>query len=351
MTTLFDPYDLAGLRLPNRIVMAPMTRSRATPDGLATPSMAKYYAQRASAGLMISEGVHPSRRGQSMPLTPGLHSDEQVESWKPVTEAVHANGGRIFAQIMHSGRVSRRETSGTQPVGPSAIAARDTSVFTTEGPRPAPTPHALTAVEVASYAAAARHASAAGFDGVELHGANGYLIAQFLSTSANARSDQYGGTIRNRVRFAIEVVEATVDAVGAARVGIRLSPGAGLWDANDEDVPELYGALLSELARFDLAYVHVEATSDEETLRGLRHIWPGTFMISPTHPLSPSPADRASADRWLSRGADLISLGRSFIANPDLVKRLRSGNRLAIADPATYYTGGDTGYVTYPEHP
>jgi hypothetical protein len=179
MTTLFDPYDLAGLRLPNRIVMAPMTRSRATPDGLATPSMAKYYAQRASAGLMISEGVHPSRRGQSMPLTPGLHSDEQVESWKPVTEAVHANGGRIFAQIMHSGRVSRRETSGTQPVGPSAIAARDTSVFTTEGPRPAPTPHALTAVEVArealSYAAAARHASAAGFDGVELHGANGYL--------------------------------------------------------------------------------------------------------------------------------------------------------------------------------
>jgi N-ethylmaleimide reductase len=351
MTTLFDRYDLAGLRLPNRVVMAPMTRVRSTPEGLATPSMAAYYAQRASAGLLVSEGIQPSLLGQSNPLTPGLHTDEQAESWRQVTDAVHANGGRLFGQIMHGGRISHPDTTGHQPVGPSAVAARDAMVFTPTGPQPAPVPRALStdeaAAEATSYADAARRALAAGFDGVELHGANGYLIGQFLSSSANHRTDAYGGSVTGRIRFAVEAVAATVDAVGAAHVGIRLSPGAGIWDAIDEDVPELYTALLTELARLDLAYVHLEATTDEETLLGLRRTWPGTLIVNPSDPTSPTPADRKGAEHWLDQGADLVSFGRAFLANPDLVERLRADLPLEEADQATYYAGGDRGYLTY----
>ncbi|MGY6024557.1 oxidoreductase, partial [Streptomyces spinosirectus] len=226
MTTLFDSYRLKDVTLPNRVVMAPMTRVRAAAGGLATPSMATYYAQRATAGLIVSEGVQPSLVGQSNPGTPGLHTDEQVASWRPVTAAVHANGGRIFAQLMHGGRVSHPDTTGTQPVGPSAVAAVG-DVFTPTGPQPAPTPRALDTAEVPeharSYAQAARRAVEAGFDGVELHGANGYLISQFLSSNANLRTDRYGGSLANRIRFAVEAASATVEAVGGARTGIRLS--------------------------------------------------------------------------------------------------------------------------------
>lgn len=354
MTTLFDAYTAGSLALPNRIVMAPMTRVRSDADGLANASMARYYAQRATAGLLISEGVQPSKLGQSNPFTPGLHTDAQTESWRQVTDAVHINGGRIFAQIMHGGRISHPTTSGLQPVGPSAVAARDVLVFAPEGRLPAPVPRELTLAEVPqearSYAAAAVRARTAGFDGVELHGANGYLIAQFLSSTANLRTDRYGGSIAGRIRFAVEATEAAADAIGADRVGIRLSPGAGIWDAHETEIPELYGALLAELARLDLAYIHLEASTDEETLVGLRRAWPGTLIVNPTHPSGAETAGRKHADHWLGLGADLISFGRAFLANPDLVERLRADLPLAEADEETYFQGGDKGYLTYPHY-
>ncbi|MFB9834284.1 alkene reductase [Actinoallomurus acaciae] len=353
MTTLFDGYRLGDLTLPNRMVMAPMTRVRAAAGGLATPSMAAYYAQRATAGLIISEGVQPSLIGQSNPGTPGLHAEEQVTAWRPVTAAVHANGGRIFAQIMHGGRVSHPDTTGTRPVGPSAVPAVG-EVFTPAGPRPAPTPRALDTAEVpehaGSYARAARRAVEAGFDGVELHGANGYLISQFLSSNANLRTDRYGGSVANRIRFAVEAVSATAEAVGGPRTGIRLSPGGTFWGVEETDVPELYAALLAELARLDLAYVHFEATADEEVLVGLRRAWPGTLIVNPVVPMGPKQTERADADRWLGLGAELISFGRGFIANPDLVERLRTGLPIAPVDETTYYQGGDAGYLTYPAY-
>jgi len=353
VTHLLDSYQLGDLRLPNRVVMAPMSRVRATPEGLATPSMATYYAQRATAGLIVSEGVQPSLVGQSNPGTPGLHTDEQVAAWRPVTAAVHANGGRIFAQLMHGGRGSHPDTTGMRPVGPAAGPAVG-DVFTPAGPKPAPMPRALDTAEVPehalSYAEAARRAVDAGFDGVELHGANGYLISQFLSSNANVRTDRYGGTVANRIRFAVEAVSATVEAVGAARTGIRLSPGGTFWGVEETDVPELYAALLAELARLEVAYVHIEATVGEEVLVGLRRAWPGTFVMNPVVPMGPKQTGRDEADHWLGLGADLISFGRAFIANPDLVERLRANLPVAPVDEATYYQGGDAGYLTYPAY-
>ncbi|MFC5291051.1 alkene reductase [Actinokineospora guangxiensis] len=353
MTSLFDSHRLGELTLPNRVVMAPMTRARAGEDGLATASMAAYYAQRATAGLIVTEGVQPSPIGQSSPRTPGLHTGEQVESWRQVTHAVHANGGRIFAQVMHGGRVSHPDTIGQIPVGPSAVAASG-GVFTPAGPQPAPVPRALTTAEVPehaeAYAEAARNAVDAGFDGVELHGANGYLISQFLSSNANLRTDRYGGSVANRVRFAVEAATATVAAVGAHRTGIRLSPGATFWGVEETDTPRLYAALLAELAPLDLAYLHLEATTDEPTLRTLRALWPGTLIMNPVLPLGAKQTGHAEAAHWLGLGADLISFGRAFIANPDLVERLRAALPLAPVDESTYYQGGDHGYLTYPAY-
>ncbi|MGX1122894.1 N-ethylmaleimide reductase [Streptomyces ambofaciens] len=353
MTSLFDSYRLGDLTLPNRMVMAPMSRVRAAGGGLATPSMATYYAQRATAGLIISEGVQPSLVGQSNPGTPGLHTDEQVAAWRPVTAAVHTNGGRIFAQIMHGGRVSHPDTTGMRPVGPSAVAAVG-DVFTPSGPQPAPMPRALETAEIPeharSYALAARRALDAGFDGVELHGANGYLISQFLSSNANLRTDRYGGPVANRIRFAVEAVSATVEAVGAARTGIRLSPAGTFWGVEETDVLDLYTELLTELARLGIAYVHIEATADEDLLVALRRLWPGTLVMNPVLPMGPKQAGREDADHWLGLGAELISFGRGFIANPDLVERLRTGLPIAPVDEATYYQGGDAGYLTYPSY-
>ncbi|MFI0898130.1 alkene reductase [Streptomyces sp. NPDC020983] len=354
MPSLFSSYRLGELTLPNRTVMAPMSRVRAAAGGLATPSMATYYAQRATAGLIVTEGVQPSLVGQSNPGTPGLHTDEQTASWRQVTEAVHVNGGRVFAQIMHGGRVSHPETTGLRPVGPSAVPGEG-AVFTPSGPQPLPVPRALETDEVAehvrSYADAARRAVEAGFDGVELHGANGYLISQFLSSNANLRDDRYGGSVTNRIRFAVEAAAATAEAVGAGRTGIRLSPGGGIWGVREDDAAELNTALLTELARLGLAYVHLEATTDEETLLGLRRAWPGTLVVNPTMPGGPKQTGRAEADHWLGLGADLIAFGRGFLANPDLVERLRSALPLAPVDEKTLYQGGDAGYITYPAYP
>ncbi len=353
MTSLFQRYELGDLTLPNRVVMAPMTRVRAAAGGLATPSMATYYAQRATAGLIVTEGVQPSLIGQSNPGTPGLHTEEQQASWQPVTDAVHTNGGRVFAQLMHGGRVSHPDTTGTQPVGPSAVPAVG-EVFTPTGPQPAPVPRALETSEVPeharSYGDAARRAVDAGFDGVELHGANGYLISQFLSSNANLRTDRYGGSVAHRISFAVEAVSATVEEVGAARTGIRLSPGGTFWGVRESEVTELYTALLGELARLEVAYVHIEATADEEVLVALRRAWPGALIMNPVLPMGPKQTDRSDADHWLGLGADLISFGRAFVANPDLVERLRTGVPIAPVDEATYYQGGDAGYLTYPAH-
>ncbi|GAA0590494.1 alkene reductase [Kribbella sandramycini] len=353
MTTLFDNHQLGPLPLPNRLVMAPMTRVRAAAGGLATPEMATYYAQRATAGLIVSEGVQPSLIGQSNPGTPGLHTAEQQESWRQVTAAVHANGGRIFAQIMHGGRVSHPSTNGLQPAGPSAVPAVG-EVFTPTGRQPAPIPRSMTTAEVPdharSYAEAARRGVDAGFDGVELHGANGYLIQQFLSSNANLRTDRYGGSIANRIRFAVEAVTQTVDTIGADRTGIRLSPGATIWGVEEYDVLPLYTELVQELARLDLAYLHLEVTTDAETLLTLRNLWPNTLIINPGPPLGPGQTTPADAETWLRQGADLISFGRAFIANPDLVERLRNHLPLTPADESTYFEGGTRGYLTYPPY-
>ena len=229
--------NIGDLTLPNRVVMAPMSRMRGTTDGFATEPMATYFAQRATAGLIITDGIQPNLVGSSNLGAAGLRTEEEA-SWKLVTDAVHVNGGRIFAQLMHGGRVGHETITGVQPAGPSAVAT-NALVFTPHGPQPAPVPRALETSKVSeqatSYAEAAVRALGAGFDGVELHGANGYLIGQFLSSNANVRTDRYGGSIVNRIRFAVEAVEAAADAIGASRTGIRLSPGAGLWDVIEED--------------------------------------------------------------------------------------------------------------------
>jgi N-ethylmaleimide reductase len=270
-----------------------------------------------------------------------------------VTSAVHANGGRIFAQLMHSGRVGHVANVGHHPVAPSAVALRG-ELFTAQGLLPAPVPHALSTAEVADevqvFADAARRAVDAGFDGIELHGANGYLIQQFLSSNANRRTDGYGRSIAGRIRFAVEVAEAVADAIGPDRVGIRLSPGGQVWDITEEDVPRLYGALVDELARLDLAYVHTMVTTEEDLLVALRRAWPNAFMVNPSGGIGPVQADQALGAAWLARGADLISFGRAFIANPDLVERFRTGAVILPADPDTFYQGGDTGYIDHAAH-
>ncbi|THF68520.1 alkene reductase [Deinococcus sp. Arct2-2] len=355
MTTLFDRLPLGSLTLPNRIVMAPMTRARATADGLPTAAVAHYYAQRASAGLIVSEGNWPNPQGQSNPNTPGLYRDDQVAAWRPVTAAVHANGGRIFAQLQHAGRVGHPNISGHTPVAPSPVAL-SAQLYTSAGMVPAPVPRELSTAEVAGevqgYAEAARRAIDAGFDGVELHGANGYLIQQFLSSNVNLRTDRYGGSVAGRIRFAVEVVQAVAAAIGADRLGLRLSPGAHIWEIEEEHVSELYTALLSELAPLGLAYVHLTATANDDLLLTLRRVWPGTLIVNPSNLMDPgaTATDRATGDHWLAQGADLIAFGRAYLANPDLVERLRANLPLTPADSETYYAGGDQGYLNYTSH-
>ncbi|MFD4639717.1 alkene reductase [Lentzea sp. NPDC058436] len=346
---LLTSYRLGNLTLPNRLVMAPMTRSRAV-DGAPTAETATYYAQRATAGLIVTEGVHPAAVGQAGPAMPGLHTDAQVEAWRVVTDAVHANGGRIFAQLMHGGRIGHVEVAGHHPVGPSAIAA-DAQVFTPAGMQPAPVPRALTTAEVGdqvqAFADAARRAVAAGFDGVELHGANGYLIQQFLSSSANERTDGYGGSVAGRIRFAVESVEAAADAIGGDRVGIRLSPGGQIQGIVEENVPVLYGELLKALP--DMAYVHVMVTADDEVLMDLRKAWPSAFILNPGGQIGPDEGTLEQGQRWLANGADLISYGRAYLGNPDLVERFRLGLPLVSTDRETWF-GAPNGYVDYPSY-
>ncbi|WP_028801032.1 alkene reductase [Streptomyces sp. 142MFCol3.1] len=354
MTTAFAPYDLGRTRLPNRIVMAPMTRSRAYgPAQSPTDLMATYYAQRASAGLIVTEGTQPSVVGQGYPDTPGIHSAEQIAAWRKVTDAVHAKGGVIFLQLMHTGRVCHPSLMGLTPVGPSAVTAKG-QVYTHDGPQDFVTPRELTDSEtqetIADFASAARNAIDAGFDGVELHGANGYLIHQFLAPNTNRRTDAWGGSPERRIHFAVETAKAVAGAIGADRVGFRISPGNPHNDIDESDRTDLdatYTALVDALAPLGLAYLHqLEIAGTRDLLVRLRKAWPGTYMLNPFTGTEPTGAD---ALNFIEDGtADLIAYGALFLANPDLPARLAAGGPFNTPDRATSFGGDHRGYTDYP---
>ena len=353
MATAFDPYDLGGIRLSNRIVMAPMTRSRAHgPGATATDLMATYYAQRASAGLIVAEGTQPSAVGQGYPDTPGIHTAEQVAAWRKVTDAVHARSGVIFLQLMHTGRVGHPDLTGLDPVGPSAVAAKG-QIYTHEGPKDFVAPQQLTetgiAETIADFSAAARRAIEAGFDGVELHGANGYLIHQFLAPGSNHRTDEYGGSPENRVRFALEVTRAVADAIGADRVGIRISPAHNIQGATEEDpadVAATYRLLVEGLAPLGLAYLSILADPKQDLVQDLRRSFGGVVIANDGFG---EITTRESAQEILDKDlADAVAVGRLFLANPDLPARWRTGAELNQPDPDTFYGGGAEGYTDYP---
>lgn len=372
MTSLFQPLQMGQISLANRVVMAPLTRNRA-PGALPNALMATYYTQRANpkdgAGLIITEATAISHQGQGYADVPGIWSDAQVAAWKPITAAVHAAGGKIVMQLWHVGRVSHvdLQPGGQAPVAPSAITAKTKTVLIQDGvPRFVETsaPRALTLEElpgiVADYRRAARNAIAAGFDGVEVHGANGYLLDQFLRSGSNQRTDAYGGPIENRARLLLEVMQAVCDEIGAGRVGLRLSPVTPANDAFDPQPQPLFTHVVQQLAPLKLAYLHfIEGATGgaRDHTQGdapfdyaaLRQAYRGAggqaaWMVNNAY-------DRALADQALHDGADLVAFGRPFISNPDLTRRLREGADWNTPDRATFYGGGAHGYTDYPMLP
>lgn len=362
---LFTPYRLGGLDLPNRIVMPPMTRSRAGAGNVATPLMADYYAQRASAGLIVSEGTQISQQGQGYVWTPGIYTPEQVAGWRSVTDAVHAVGGRIFAQLWHVGRVSHvsLQPSGAAPVSSSPLVAEGVTVFVAPpglGPESGAgqkvqhsAPRALEAAEIAGivrdYADAARNALAAGFDGVELHAANGYLINQFIDSQANTRTDDYGGSLPKRLRFLREVAEAVAAVTGPERLGVRLAPLTTLQGAVDDTPQATYLGAAKVLEDIAVGYIHIAEADWEDApempaafKEALRLIYGGTLIYAGKYTLSR--AETALRNGW----ADLIGFGRPFIANPDLPARLRRGLALNEPDASRFFGGAAAGYTDYP---
>jgi N-ethylmaleimide reductase len=364
MPSLFEPIVVGALSLSNRIVMAPLTRNR-SPGAVPGPLAAEYYSQRAGAGLLITEATAISHQAQGYADVPGLYAPEQLQAWKQVTDAVHAAGAHIVTQLWHVGRVSHTELQpgGGAPVAPSAITARTKTVLIRDGVASfveTSAPRALRLDElpgiVDDYRVAAKAAvKAAGFDGVELHAANGYLIDQFLKTGSNHRADAYGGSIENRARLLLEIAKAVVQAVGGGHVGIRLSPVTPANDASDDNPQPLFEHVLRELAGLGLAYVHViegatggarvlpERPFDYAAARGAYRSagGQGAWMVNNGY-------DLALAQRALEDGADLVAFGRPFIANPDLVQRLREGAALNVPDRSTFYGGGAQGYTDYP---
>ncbi|GHH55312.1 alkene reductase [Streptomyces candidus] len=351
-STAFTSYELAGTTLANRVVMAPMTRSRAGGGGVPTELVAEYYAQRASAGLIITEGIQPSVVGQGYPTTPGLHSEEQLAGWRKVTDAVHAAGGVIFAQLMHAGRIGHPSVlpDGLTPLAPSAVTPAG-QLFTGTAMADFTEPRALTGDEVREtvrdYARAARNAVEAGFDGVELHGANGYLIHQFLSTNTNLRTDEWGGGVGNRIRFAVEVVEAVAAEIGAARTALRVSPGNPYNDIAETDTAEVYTALAQAIEPLGLGYLHTVEVAPEhrEFTRTLRAAFPGTFILNPA---TDGPTDHRALGLLEDGSADLIAFGALFLANPDLPARLATQGPYNTPDPATFFGGTEKGFTDYP---
>ena len=348
MTDLWKPVELGGIRLRHRIAMAPMTRNRSAPSGAPTASNVEYYAQRASMALIITEGAQPSPDGQGYLLTPGIHTDEHIAGWRAVVDAVHAEGGRIVIQLMHVGRVAHPSNTphGHQPVAPSAVRPSG-GVFTASGIQPTPAPRALSTQEiaetVADYRRAAAAAVAAGADGVEIHGANGYLPHQFLSSNANQRTDRYGGSVRNRVRFPLEVATAVAEEIGARRTGFRISPGNPFNDIVEHDTEDLYRHVISALAPLGLAYLHVAHRGDEALLKRIRDDWPGPLLLNRVG------ADLNTRIQDLEGGlADVVTVGMMALANPDLVARIKAGAPLNQPDPTTFYGGAEHGYTDYP---
>ncbi|MEV6277234.1 alkene reductase [Nocardia sp. NPDC051832] len=353
---LFEPARLGTLDLPNRLVMAPMTRNRAAADGVPRPLMATYYAQRASAGLIIAEAATPNQAGQTYANIPAIYTAAHVAGWRRVTDAVQAAGGRMFLQLQHGGRVGHPDNSGVDPVAPSPIPLPE-PIHTPSGPQDPVVPRELTVGEIQStiddFVAAARNAIDAGFAGVEIHSANGYLLHQFLSQNTNRRTDEYGGTVANRIRFTVEVVTAVAAAIGPERVGVRISPAVSVNGIDEGDTAAIYPALVTALAGQGLAYLHIVFADPESSVfQQIREIWPGRVIANPNLGWGvPLPVDggRVAAERLLAAGADFVSLGRSFLANPDLVDRLRTGAPInQIREAHLMYVGGAEGYTDYP---
>jgi N-ethylmaleimide reductase len=352
---LFSPYTLGPLQLKNRIVMAPLTRSRAEQDNVPSSMAATYYRQRATAGLIVTEATQAGAGGQGYVATPGIHSREQVARWKEVTDAVHQDGGRIFVQLWHVGRISHPTfRNGELPVAPSPIAPRGVQTYTAGGFQDIPTPRALETSEipgiVEEFRQAAINAQAAGFDGVEVHGANGYLLDQFLEDGTNQRTDEYGGSVENRARLLFEVIAAVAGVWGSDRVGVRLSPGGSFNDMCDRHPQQTFGYVVQRLAGLNLAYLHLiePAPSQGEhplpdlSARYFRQFYPGTIIVAGGYTLE-------KGNQALREGAaDLVAFGQMFIANPDLVERLRRNAPLNAPDPGTFYGGTDKGYIDYP---
>jgi N-ethylmaleimide reductase len=350
LNALWNPIVAGEFSLPHRLAMAPMTRDRSTPEGIPTELNAEYYAQRASHALIITEGTQPNADGQGYPLTPGIYSEEHIAGWRKVTDAVHGVDGRIVIQLMHAGRMSHPDNTPhhRQPVAPSPVQPAGT-MFTPSGPQEMPVPRELATEEVAAtvedFRRAAAAAIAAGADGVEIQGANGYLVHQFLATNTNQRTDRYGGSIDNRIRFAVEVATAVAEEIGAGRTGFRISPGNPFNDIAESDTHELYPALVRALAPLDLAYLHIGHGGDDELLHTLRKLWPNTLV------LNRAGTDIATRAKDIEDGlADIVTVGVMALANPDLVERVRTGAPLNTPDPATFYGGGEAGYTDYPTH-
>ena len=349
-TDLFTPIELGALALKNRIVMAPMTRSRAGAGNVPHALNATYYAQRASAGLIVSEATQISPQGVGYPGTPGIHSRAQIEGWKLVTRAVHERGGRIFLQLWHVGRISHPslQPNGGLPVAPSAIRPAG-EVYTANGPQPFVTPRALSTEEIAGviddFRKAAINAIAAGADGVELHAANGYLIDQFLRDGSNQRSDRYGGTLQNRARLLLEVTRAIVEVCGAGRVGVRLAPVSSFNDMRDSDPQRTFEYAAAQLSGFGLAYLHVVETGADQQpfdFGRLRRAFAGEYIANGGY-------TRERAEQALTLGdADMIAFGSAFLANPDLPERFAAAAALNRPDAATFYGGDAKGYIDYP---
>lgn len=352
MNNIWTPITLAKIPLKHRLAMAPLTRSRANADGTPSALAADYYAQRASFGLLISEGTQPSADGQGYPNTPGIYTAAQVAGWQKITQAVHAAGGRLFIQLMHAGRMSHPDNTPhhRQAVAPSAIATGE-SIYTLQGLKDIPAPRALTPKEIAAtvedFAQAAAMAIEAGADGVEIHAANGYLIHQFLANNTNQRNDHYGASLINRARFALDVARAVVQRIGAHRTGIRLSPGSrlgGIDEGTDSDA--LYSYLVSELAKLDLAYLHLSLDTHATLLPELRQRWPNTLLVNRVG----RPLETLASD--IETGlADMATVGRWALANPDFIERLKTNAALNAPDPATFYGAGAAGYTDYPTLP
>jgi N-ethylmaleimide reductase len=351
---LYTAYSLGPIRLPNRFVMAPMTRNRAGTGCVPTAVVARYYQQRASAGLLVTEGTQVAPEGVGYPNTPGIHSIEQVAGWRLVTDAIHRAGGRIFLQLWHVGRISHRlfQPGGSLPVAPSAVTPTG-QVYTAKGMMPFETPRALTVDEiprmVEQFRIGAANALAAGFDGVEIHAANGYLPDQFLRDGTNRRTDAFGGSVQNRARFLLDVVRSVIGVWGPDRVGVRLSPSGTYNDMTDSDPLNTFGYAIGKLDQLGILYVHVVEANEADIRHGsmvptdrLRPLFRRTLIVNGGY-------DRERADAIIRSGvADLVSFGTAFLANPDLPQRLKIGAALNVPDPGTFYGGEEKGYVDYP---